>query len=125
LCDELKRYLPRIAGEYAAPEAMVTGLMDLGHGTAIELRSEGMLAIREHIAGHFHGALTSQDRHEPRLHVTIQNKVTKEQARALQRELSPVLEARAFRFQGLALHLYRGGPWEQLGSWRFRGKERG
>jgi len=125
LRDELRRYLPRVAGEYAPPEAMVSGLMDLGQGTAIELRSERMLAIREQIAEHFHGALTSQDRHEPRLHVTVQNKVPKDTATALQRELAPVIEPRAFRFPGLALHLYQGGPWEPLGSWRFRGKERG
>ena len=125
LRDELRRYLPRVASEYAPPDGLVIGLMDLGKGTAIELRSEGMLAIREEIAEHFDGALTSQDRHEPRLHVTVQNKVTKEEARALQRELAPVVEPRSFRIPGLALHLYRGGPWEQVGSWRFRGKERG
>jgi hypothetical protein len=124
LRDELHRYLPNVAAEFARPPARVVGLMDLGRGTAIELRSEAMLAIRGEIAEHFHGALTAQDRHEPRLHVTVQNKVAQEAARALQRELAPVLEPRAFRFAGLALHLYRGGPWERLGLWRFRGKER-
>jgi hypothetical protein len=125
LLEELRRYLPGVAAQHAPAAAKVIGPMDLGTGTAIELRSEAMLAIREEIAGHFHGALTAQDRHEPRLHVTVQNKVAKEAAGTLQRELAKALEARAFRFTGLGLHLYRGGPWEQLGSWRFRGKERG
>lgn len=124
LRDELRHYLPGVARDYAAPQAMVVGLMDLGCGTAIELRSEAMLAIREQIAEHFHGALTAQDRYEPRLHVTVQNKVSKEAARALQRALAPALEPREFRFSGLALHSYLGGPWEQLGRWPFRGKER-
>ena len=121
---ELRCFLPRIAAEFAAPEARVVGLMNLGRGTAIELRSEPMLAIRAQIAEHFHGALTAQDRHEPRLHVTVQNKVSQEAARALQRGLAPLLDPREFRFTALALHLYRGGPWERLGLWRFRGKER-
>lgn len=124
LREELRRYLPGIAAEFAPPAARVIGLMDLGRGTAIELRSEAMLAIRAQIADHFHGALTEQDRHEPRLHITIQNKVSQEAARALQRTLAPTPEPREFRFPGLALHLYRGGPWEQLGHWQFRGKER-
>jgi hypothetical protein len=125
LREELRRYLPGVAAQQAPSAARVIGLMDLGTGTAIELRSTEMLAIRERIAEHFHGALTSQDRHEPRLHITVQNKVSQDQARALQRELTKVLEPRRFSFTGLALHLYRGGPWEPLGSWRFRGKERG
>lgn len=124
LREELRRYLPGVASDHAAPRATVAGLMNLGNGTAIELRGEAMLTIREQIAEHFHGALTAQDHHEPRLHVTIQNKVSKDAARALQRALAPLLEPREFRFAGLALHSYRGGPWEQLGRWPFRGKER-
>lgn len=125
LLEELKAYLPRIAGEYAPPPARIVGLMDLGTGTALDIASEGMLAIRERIAEHFHGALTVQDQHEPRLHITIQNKVTRREARDLQRALGKRLEKRGFVFAGLGLHLYRGGPWEALGRWRFRGREGG
>jgi hypothetical protein len=122
LRDELKAYLPRIAGEFAPPPARIVGLMDLGGGTALAIRSAGMLAIREEIAGHFHGALTAQDLYEPRLHITVQNKVEREAAQALQRELGEALEERDFAFSGLGLQLYRDGPWEALGRWSFRGK---
>ena len=125
LREELRGYLPQVAAEHAPPSARIAGLMDLGRGTAIELTCEHMLAIREEIADHFHGSLTEQDRHQPRLHVTVQNKVTKEEARALQRALEPGMEKRGFHFTGLGLHLYRGGPWEALGNWRFRGKQHG
>ena len=120
---ELPALLARIAGHYAAPSVRVSGVMDLGRGTAIALDSPGMLAIRAHIAEHFHGALTAQDAHPPRLHITIQNKVTPAEAHALQRSLAGTLELRSFAFTGLALHLYRGGPWEAVGNWKFRGKE--
>ena len=63
------------AGDYARPAASIDALMPLGTGTALAIRSPAMLAIREHIAEHFHGALTAQDSHAPRLHITIQNKV--------------------------------------------------
>jgi hypothetical protein len=125
LREELRRFLPGIAREYAPPVAKIVGLMDLGQGTAIELRSEAMLAIREQVAEHFHGSLTVQDLHPPRLHITVQNKVPKAEARALQTRLAAGLEQREFHFTGLGLHLYRGGPWEALGTWRFRGRSHG
>ncbi|WP_374419082.1 2'-5' RNA ligase family protein [Novosphingobium arvoryzae] len=122
---ELPALLARIAAELAAPSARIDGLMDLGQGTALAIASPPMLAIRERIAEHFHGALTAQDQHPPRLHITIQNKVTREAARALQAELGRALESRRFRFTGLGLHLYCNPHWQAQGTWRFRGKEGG
>jgi len=125
LREELLGLLPQLAGEFAPPRARIVGLMDLGKGTALDIRSAGMLEIREVIADHFHGALTAQDRHQPRLHITIQNKVLRKEAIALQVAMASVLVERDFTFSGLGLHLYRGGPWEALGRWSFRGKQGG
>lgn len=122
LFEELKDFLPRVAKEFAPPEGRVMGVMDLGKGTAIALQSQPLLGIREFIAEHFHGSLTAQDVHEPRLHITIQNKVSKEEARALQSELRAQIEPREFRFQALELHIYRGGPWEAVKACAFRGQ---
>lgn len=123
LRDELRPLMARLAGEFAPPAAQVTGLMSLGSGTAIALESPGMLALREHIADHFHGALTAQDSHRPRLHITIQNKVAADQAKRLQQALASAISPRKFAFAGLGLHLFRGGPWETVGRWPFRGKQ--
>jgi len=95
--------------------------MKLGKGTALRIDSPAMLALRDELADRFHGMLTPQDEHRPRLHVTIQNKVSIEEARALQGELAPLITPRAFAFRGLALYAYRGGPWEPLKRWSFRG----
>lgn len=128
LLEELRDYLPGIAAEFAPPEGTVKGVMDLGKGTAIALEAPQLLALRALIAEHFRGSLTAQDLHEPRPHITIQNKVTKEEARALQASLAPVLApwvARArFSFPALALWRYRGGPWEPVKTCAFRGSER-
>lgn len=124
LLEELKGFVPQIVREFAAPHAEITGLMDLGKGTAIRLRSPGLLNIRAIIAEHFHGTLTDQDLHEPRPHITIQNKVTKEEARALQASLAPQIEERSFAFPGLELHRYLGGPWEFVKGFPFRGQSR-
>lgn len=125
LREELRGVLASIAGEYAPPKARLDGLMRLGGGTALAIQSPAMLAIRERMAEHFHGALTAQDSHPPRLHITIQNKVSREEARQLQSELADTLQPREFAFRGLGLHLYRETYWEALGRWPFRGKEGG
>lgn len=122
LREELRARLKDLAAQHAAPEARLNGLMNLGRGTALAIDSPAMLAIRADIAEQFHGALTAQDRHPPRLHITIQNKVSPETAKALQREVAGAIEPRAFRFAGLGVHLYRNPHWEAAGRWPFRGK---
>ncbi len=123
LRGELPRYLASIASEFAPPPAEVTGLMDLGSGTAIAVRSPGLLAIRARIAEHFWDMLTRQDQGGKKLHITVQNKVPRADALALQRSLEPVLPHPKFRFTGLALHIYRGPHWEAVNRWTFRGKQ--
>ena len=112
-----------LAGHAAGPPppARLTGIMKLGRGTAFDIASEGMHAIRAEMAERLHGVLTAQDQAPPRLHVTVQNKVTSAEAKALQAQLAAAFSPRDFTFAGLALHKWRSGPWEGAGSWSFRG----
>lgn len=120
--DELRALLARLAGETPPLPARLEGIMDLGRGTALRLASPALLDLRGLIAERFHGMLSAQDGHAPRLHVTIQNKVTPQEAKALQAELSGIVVPRVFSFNGLELHRYRGGPWEAVRRLAFRGK---
>lgn len=119
--DEVRRLLARLTADFRAPPAILCGVMSLGRGTAFHIDSPDLQEIRGTIAARFHGALSAQDNHVPRLHVTVQNKVTSAEARALQAQLAEGFVPRDFSFTGLALHAYRGGPWEALGQWSFRG----
>ncbi|MEO5577827.1 MAG: 2'-5' RNA ligase family protein, partial [Sphingomicrobium sp.] len=65
------------------PSATVAGLINLGGGVAYRMVSAELDSIRESIADHFHGSLSAQDARGWRAHVTIQNKVTSSEARAL------------------------------------------
>ena len=115
-------YLARLASEVAPLPGAVEGLMSLGGGTAIKLSSVSLLNLRDEIADHFHGLLTAQDQHRPRLHVTIQNKVTSKEAKALQARLAGTIMHQQFNFPGLHLYRYKGGPWDLVRQFVFRGR---
>jgi hypothetical protein len=75
-----------------------------------------------------HGLLGQQDRHDLRLHITVQNKVPRAAARALQTELTEGLIAqglthRSFRFRGLGLHLWRDELWQLSQLFPFRARQ--
>ena len=118
--EEIADYLKKLAGHTAPVAARLESVMSLGRGTALKIISPDMLDLRDEIAERFHGMLTSQDQHRPRLHVTIQNKVSSKEAKALQAQLAPAVEPRDFAFRGLALYRYRGGPWEPVRDFVFR-----
>ncbi|GGY95638.1 2'-5' RNA ligase family protein [Novosphingobium colocasiae] len=103
------------------PEARIDGLMKLGTGTALAVDSPAMIAIHAAIAERMHGLLTRQDAQPLRLHVTIQNKVTAQAARALQTALAPDLRPRPFRFRGLGLYAWQDGLWCPIRMVPFRG----
>lgn len=119
---ELSGRLAGMTAEYAPVAALLDGIMSLGGGTALRLVSPGMLMLRRQLAEELHGLLSAQDQAEPRLHITIQNKVSNRVAKELQMALMAQIEPREFRFTGLAMHRYRGGPWDLVRRWPFRGK---
>lgn len=118
--EELLELLGRLT-RMPPPEARIGGLMKLGGGTALSIESDAMVECHGMIAERMHGLLTRQDAQPLRLHVTIQNKVSAEAARLLQTQLRPTLEPRPFRFRGLGLYAYEGGPWRAIRVLPFRG----
>ena len=120
-CEEEARQC--LAAEAAGPPvpARLEGVMSLGRGVALRIHSPAMLDLRDRLTDRFHGLLSAQDQQRPRLHVTVQNKVAPREAKALLEHLAQQIEAFDFAFAGLGLHRYRGGPWEMVRRWSFRG----
>ena len=119
----IERELARRLADAAAappPEAFVTGIMDLGEGTAFRVESAGLAAIRDELAEAFHGLLMPQDQTPWRPHVTIQNKVLPKEAKALQQRLRTTFEPRPLAIRALASWRYEGGPWSPLRTHAFR-----
>lgn len=118
---EIKSRLASLAAEYPPPVAHLSEVMLLGSGVAYRIDSRELLAIRDELAHDFRGLLIPQDQARPRLHITVQNKVEPAIAKALHATLSATFQPRLLAISGLAAHYYRGGPWERIGSWSFRG----
>jgi hypothetical protein len=118
--DELLQILADLA-RAAPPVATISGLMKLGNGTALAVDCPEMVELHGIIADRMHGLLTQQDAQPLRLHVTIQNKVTTEAARALQASLAPELKPQSFRFPGFGLYAWEDGLWRPIRTIAFRG----
>jgi 2'-5' RNA ligase superfamily len=118
---EIKSRLATLASESPPPLAWLSEVMSLGRGVAYRIDSPELLSLRDELAHDFRGLLIPQDQARPRLHITIQNKVEPHIAKALHAALSATFEPRLLTISGLAAHYYRGGPWEHIGRWPFRG----
>lgn len=111
ILPELKTRLAA-EGRARCPAARITGIIDLGGGTALRVESEALAEIRERLADAFEGLLMPQDRSGWRPHVTIQNRVAPAEAKALQRSLSQGFRPHPLSIAGLGAWYYRDGPWE-------------
>ena len=100
-------------------DVAVTGVRFLGRGVAIDLDAPELTALRRGLAGAFDPWLTRQDRQWSRPHVTVQNKVSPEVARALFEDLSASFVPETVTARGLGLWTYLGGPWSAEGEFPF------
>ena len=119
--------LPELSGRLkrfsalSPPKAQLCDVILLGRGVAYRVESPGLMALRDELAEALAGLLTAQDRQRPRLHITIQNNVPPDDARALADALRAGFRPRPIVIAGLAAWHYRGGPWELAMKAMFRG----
>ncbi|RAI00879.1 phosphoesterase HXTX [Acuticoccus sediminis] len=116
--DPVMRAIGTVAARPRFPVA-VEGLLSLGRGVAYRLSSAPLVALRSDLAKRFDPWLTRQDREAFRPHVTVQNKVTPETARATRAELERTFTPFTATAEGLQLWHYRGGPWAPLAAVAF------
>ena len=116
--DQVGADLVDAAGRPGFPVA-VTGLQPLGRGVAYRMRSAELAAVHALLRGRWEPWLTRQDAQPFHPHVTVQNKVTPEVARATLARLEAGFAPREVAATGLALWAYAGGPWEPLSRFPF------
>ena len=98
-----------------------TGLRSLGRGVAYALASPALVGLRQALAREWRDWLTPQDSAKIAPHVTIQNKVSPNEARRLLAEMQAGFAPFTVTGEGLLLWRYLGGPWELVRRFRFGG----
>ncbi len=100
---------------------IATGLVFMGRGVGYRLESPALPTVRKKLADGWWAWLGAQDRKGFRPHVTVQNKVPPEEARALHRRLEGSFSPFEVGAEGLLLWRYFGGPWGRVGAYGFGG----
>ena len=96
----------------------------MGKGVAYPVERQLLMDLREPLRQHFAATLTDQDARPWRKpHLTVQNKVEKEEAKRLLRHLRRIYRPGTVRVLGLEFYRYDYGPWTKLGEAVFGGRE--
>ena len=122
---DIVRHAAACAAACAPLPVDVDGVRFLGRGAAFFLRVAGGAALRRDLATPFAAALSAQDRAGWRPHVTIQNKVSAEEARRTVAQLATLLPPAPIVARGVAVWRYLGGPWQHVASLPFSGENPG
>lgn len=100
-------------------DLQATGPRSLGRGVAIAFSSPELVSLRNDLAREWRDWLTPQDSARIAPHVTVQNKVAPDAARALLADLAAGFAPFSARAEGVTLWEYRGGPWAAPKRFRF------
>ncbi len=117
--DRLVLDLERVSPQYQPLPLMVKEVRLLGRGVAYRLESPILLQLHRQLQKQWRPYLTAQDEQKLWPHVTVQNKVSANEAKRLHEQLSK--DFTPFGAVGTGLHLweYRGGPWESVQQFGF------
>lgn len=112
-----------VAAAAAATESVPLqfgALRSLGRGVAVDVIGADLVRLRRRLADAFEPWLTRQDAQGFKPHVTVQNKVSPDAARALLTALGADWTPWNGRGEALQLWRYAGGPWDAVAELPFR-----
>lgn len=118
--SNLQQTLQEICSRTPIWSLTFAALRFLGKGVAVEVDCPELIQLRQQLAKYWHPWLSRQDQQGYRPHVTIQNKVTPDQARSLYDQLTGEWKAFQGTGEGLLLWYYKGGPWELANQFNFK-----
>jgi 2'-5' RNA ligase len=119
LRDDVEAKLDRLSSVTPPFDVEVTGVVALGRGVAYRLAAQEAQLLHRQLQDRWRSHLTRQDAQAFRLHVTVQNKVEPEIAKATLERLRRTFQPETTRAVGLELWRYDGGPWTLLRRWEF------
>lgn len=92
----------------------------LGKGFAAEIEAPALLQLQNQLAQDWQPWLTQQDRQKYKPHVTLQNKVLPQIARAQYEQAAIKWTPLNGKGEGLLLWYYQGGPWQLVEAFEFQ-----
>ena len=113
----IRHHVAAMATAAKVPECTVSGVRFLGNGVAFDIESQDLLDMRAQCAAQWADWLTPQDRQKFRPHITVQNKVPAETAKALFTILSQDFKPWLLSLTRLQLWHYDSGPWTHIGDY--------
>lgn len=117
---DIKQFLEEISQLTPVLSLTFPKLRSLGKGVAVEVDCPELIQLRQRLAEQWNGWLSRQDRQSYRPHITIQNKVTADEARELYNQLGNHWKPLHGYGEALLLWYYKGGPWELAGEFGFK-----
>jgi 2'-5' RNA ligase len=118
--DRLVSELHSVSQQYRPLKLVVKEVRLLGRGVAYRLESVLLQQLHRQLQKQWRAYLTPQDQQKLWPHVTVQNKVSSNEAKRLHAQLSE--DFTPFEVTGTGLHLweYHGGPWQSRQEVAFR-----
>ncbi len=117
---EIGALLARQTAVSPVVSASITGIRHFGGGVAYVIESDGLAAFRGQLAQAWADRLTPQDSQKFSPHVTVQNKVTRAEARLTADILAAEFTPFAMELLGVSVWRYDGGPWVHEADHAFR-----
>jgi 2'-5' RNA ligase len=117
--DRLVVDLERLSQQYRPLRLVVKEVRLLGKGVAYRLECTLLQQLHRQLQKQWHDQLTPQDQQKLWPHVTVQNKVTSDEAKRLHVRLSEGFEPYEAIGTGLHLWEYHGGPWQSKQQFAF------
>jgi 2'-5' RNA ligase len=110
--EKIKGDVHRICRGFSEFPLNFTGWRSLGNGVAIRVEAIPLLSLRGSLVDIWQEHLKSQDRQKFQPHITVQNKVAPDEARALLAKLSGQTLPPDGTAKGVAIWHYLGAKWK-------------
>ncbi|MBD2090319.1 2'-5' RNA ligase family protein [Microcoleus sp. FACHB-1515] len=117
--ETIERHLETVCAQTKLIKLKFPTVRSLGKGVAAEIDAPDLLHLHQRLAADWQIWLTRQDQQKYRPHVTIQNKVSPEEAKQLYQELAASWKQSEAIGEGLLLWRYLNGPWELAREFAF------
>lgn len=111
--EKIKNDLSETCRAFESFALAFAGWRFLGRGVAANVEAAELLNLRASLANFWRERLTAQDKQKFQPHITVQNKVTPDRAKALYEKLAADWESFDGRAEGVQLwHYLENGRWK-------------